>query len=225
MKSQLLVSVALFFCLHAAHAQHRPTHVILISIDGFRPEMYQDPAWPTPNLQYLMKQGTYAEHLKSVFPAYTYPSHTAMITGALPARSGIYANQPKGSKGEWNWFIDSIKVPTLWQALKNNGLTSAAIGWPVTNGKSPIDYNVPEIWPMNNPNDRITEARKYATPGLIEAIEHNATGVLDSTNMRDECFCLDENFARIASYIFKTRKPSFMAFHVIEVDGMEHEFG
>src|SRR5579872_912037 len=152
MKSQLLVSVALFFCLHAAHAQHRPTHVILISIDGFRPEMYQDPAWPTPNLQYLMKQGTYAEYLKSVFPAYTYPSHTAMITGALPARSGIYYNQPKNSRGEWNWEARYIRVPTLWQALHNSRLLTAAVEWPGSVGAE-INYTIPEIWAIDRPDD------------------------------------------------------------------------
>src|ERR1700731_4615961 len=79
-------------------------HVILISIDGFQPDMYLDPNWPAPNLRQLMKQGTYADHMLSVFPSYTYPSHTAMLTGALPARSGIYFNQPIGNRGEWNWF-------------------------------------------------------------------------------------------------------------------------
>src|ERR1700748_3368259 len=85
-------------------------HVILISIDGFHPDMYLDKSWPTPNLRELMKLGTYADHMLSVFPSYTYPSHTAMLTGALPARSGIYFNQPKNSKGEWNWFTKVIKV-------------------------------------------------------------------------------------------------------------------
>jgi predicted AlkP superfamily pyrophosphatase or phosphodiesterase len=98
----------------------KASHVILISIDGLHPDMYLDKSWPCPNLRQIMKQGTYADHMQSVFPAYTYPSHTAMLTGALPARSGIYFNQPKGSHGEWNWFISYIKVPTLWQAL--NGL-------------------------------------------------------------------------------------------------------
>lgn len=199
-------------------------HVILISIDGFRPEMYQDVNWPTPNLQWLMKRGVYAKHLKSVFPAYTYPSHAAMITGALPARSGIYFNQPKNSKGEWNWFLDSIKVPTLWQVLKQNSMTTASVEWPPSVGKG-IDYDVPEIWIISNPYDRISEARKYATPGLIDEIERNATGTLDSNNFRDECFCLDENAGRIAAYLFKTYEPNFLALHFAEVDGMEHEYG
>lgn len=199
-------------------------HVILISIDGLRPEMYRDKIWPTPNLQKLVKHGVYADHMTSVFPAYTYSSHTAMVTGALPARSGVYFNQPKGSKGDWYWYMDSMKVPTLWHVLKHQGQTTAAVQWPgsVT---TQIDWNVPEIWDVQHPLDRITVARKYATLGLIESIEQYATGRLDSTNMRDECFCLDENTGRIGAYIFKTYRPNLLAIHFAEVDGMEHEYG
>jgi hypothetical protein len=112
----------LLFIILAARAAAQPArHVILISIDGLRPDMYLDSSWPTPNLRFLMKKGVYAMHLKSVFPAYTYPSHTAMVTGALPARYGVYFNQPKGGNGQWDWFSTSIRVPTIWKVLSANG--------------------------------------------------------------------------------------------------------
>lgn len=222
LKSSLVVIAC---CLYCALALSQPVkHVILISIDGLRPEMYQDKSWPTPNLQFLMKQGTYAKHLKSVFPAYTYPSHTAMVTGALPARSGIAFNQPKNSKGEWNWFADSIKVPTIWQAMKKNRLTTAAVEWPLSVNAG-IDYCVPEIWDNEHPEDRITAARRYATPGLVEAIEANATGKLDSNSMSEEYFMLDENAGRMAAYIIQRYKPSLLALHFACVDGMQHGYG
>jgi len=160
----------------------------------------------------------------SVFPAYTYPSHTAMVTGALPARSKVVFNQPNGSRGEWNWYASYIKVPTLWQILKSNALTTSAVMWPAGVGAD-ITYNVSEIWSVNHPDDRITETRKYATPGLVEEIERNATGKLDSTNMSDGFFSLDENAGRMAAYIFKTYKPAFLALHFAEVDGFEHDQG
>jgi len=218
-----ILCLSVSFC--AVHAQSPiVNHVVLISIDGMRPEFYTDPLWPAPNLRILMKQGTYADHLKSVFPAYTYPSHTAMVTGALPARSGIAYNQPKNSKGEWNWFMDSIKVPTIWQALKKAGKTTAAVEWPPSVGKD-IDYDLPEIWSNEHPEDRITEARKYATPGLIEEVEQNATGKLDGHSMNEDYLSLDENAGRAAGYIFSHYKPGFLAVHFACVDGMEHEYG
>jgi predicted AlkP superfamily pyrophosphatase or phosphodiesterase len=214
-----------FYLLLASTLHAQPSrHVVLISIDGFHPDMYLDSSWPAPNLRHLMTSGVYADHLLSVFPAYTYPSHTAMLTGALPARSGIYFNQPKGSHGEWNWFAANIKTPTLWQGLHRQGLTSAAVEWPVSVGAE-INWNCPEIWSVDHPDDRITEARKYATPGLVAELEANATGKLDSTNMSDGRFSLDENAGRIAGYIFRKYKPAFLALHFAEVDGEEHDQG
>jgi predicted AlkP superfamily pyrophosphatase or phosphodiesterase len=218
----------LAFVLIPASAQSttpgRSAHVVLISIDGLHPDMYLDPGWPAPSLRELMQQGTYADHMKSVFPAYTYPSHTAMLTGALPARSGVTYNQPIGSHGEWNWFARYIKAPTLWQALRDHGLATAAVQWPATVG-APIDYNIPEIWAPSHPDDRISVSRKYATPGLVEAVERNVTGPLDSSNMDDNNFSLDVNAGHMAAYIFKTYKPAFLAVHFACVDGMEHEQG
>jgi len=105
-----------------------------------------------------MKKGTYAKGLKSVFPAYTYPSHTAMVTGALPARSGIYYNQPKTAGGQWDWFSTSIRVPTIWKVLRANGLTTAAVQWPLS-AMDAITYSVPEIFDIHHSDDRITLTR------------------------------------------------------------------
>jgi predicted AlkP superfamily pyrophosphatase or phosphodiesterase len=221
MKNRLVLLAFFFLLLDTTRGQVR--HVILISIDGLHPDMYLDPSWPAANLRELVKKGTYADHMLSVFPSYTYPSHAAMLTGALPARSGIYYNQPIGSTGDWNWFTKAIKVPTLWQALKKTGLTTSAVEWPVSVDPD-ITYNIPEIWSDEYP-DRITEPQKYATPGLIEEIEKNATGKLDSVNMSEDYFSMDANSARMAAYIFKTYHPALLAVHFAEVDGLEHEYG
>ena len=227
MKRSIFIFLILIIGLYA-NAQTAParraTHVILISVDGLRPEMYLDSSWPTPNLRYLMKQGTYAMHLKSVFPAYTYPSHTAMVTGALPARSGIYYNQPKTKNGQWDWFSTSIRVPTVWKVLKANGMTTAAVQWPLS-GMDAITYSVPEIFDIHHPDDRITLTRHYATPGLIDELEQNATGVLDSSTLSEDYLSVDDNSARMAGYIIRTKRPAFLAIHLVTVDGMEHEQG
>lgn len=199
-------------------------HVILISIDGLRPEFYLDSKYPTPNLQHLKNGGLYAQKMKSVFPSYTYPSHVAMLTGAMPARSGIYYNAPVGSTGNWNWFLKDIKAPTVWLALKAKGLTTSAVQWPVSVGEG-IDYSIPEIWDDNHAEDRISESRKYATKGLVEEIEQNATGKLNGENMSEEFVSMDTNAGRMAAYIFKTYKPNFLALHFACVDGAEHGAG
>ncbi len=215
----LLLAVSSF----SASAQVR--HVVLISIDGFRPEMYLDPSWPAPNLRYLMRHGVYADHMRSVFPAYTYPSHTAMVTGALPARSGVYFNQPKTGNGQWDWFATSIRVSySCGGALRAAGMTTCAVQWPLS-AMDTITYSIPEIFDIRHPGDRITLTRKYATRGLLEEIEEHCTGQLDSNTMSEDYFSIDDNSARMAGYIFETRKPAFLAMHLPSVDGKEHEEG
>jgi len=223
MKKWLLLFVLFpFFRLFAQPVKH----VILISIDGLHPDMYLDQSWPSNNMRALMTEGTYADHMISVFPAYTYPSHTAMLTGALPARSKIVFNQPVGDKsGNWNWYAKYIKVPAIWQVLHRAKFTTAAVMWPGTVGAD-IDYNFSEIWDNAHPDDRATEVRKHSTPaGLYEEIERNATGKLDSTKMNDNYFSLDENAGRMAAYIFRRYKPNFLAIHFATVDGFQHEYG
>ena len=206
----------------------QPTrHVVLISIDGMRPDFYLDPRWPAPNLQQLMKEGAYAFHMKSVFPSFTYPSHSSMVTGVYPATHEVCYNAPfapLGSDGRWNWETANIKARTIWDAAKEAGLTSAIIQWPVSVG-APVTWNIPEIWPEKDGEDRITEVRKHSTPGLVEEIEQNATGLLTKDNMNEEYLSFDENSGRMAAYIIKKYKPNLLAVHFAAVDGQEHEEG
>jgi predicted AlkP superfamily pyrophosphatase or phosphodiesterase len=174
-----------------------------------------------------MKRGTYARHMISVFPAYTYPSHSSMVTGAYPATHQVCYNAPfapLGSDGSWNWFTSEIKARTIWDAAKEAGITTAAVEWPVSVG-APITWNIPEIWPVKDGDDRITAARSYCTPGLIEEIEQNATGKLTRENMNENYLSFDENAGRIASYIMRKYKPGLLAVHLACVDGEEHAQG
>jgi predicted AlkP superfamily pyrophosphatase or phosphodiesterase len=86
------IFIAIMFVYSGSACAQSPiaSHVVLISIDGFHPDMYEDSTWPASNLRELMRRGTYADHMLSVFPSYTYPSHTAMVTRALisTSRSG-----------------------------------------------------------------------------------------------------------------------------------------
>jgi predicted AlkP superfamily pyrophosphatase or phosphodiesterase len=199
-------------------------HVILISIGGFYPGMYLDKCWQTPNLHRLMKQGVYANYMKSVFPSCTYPAHTAMITGALPARSGINFNKLTGSDKECFGLVNNIKTPTLWQVLKAKGITTAGVGWPGSISRD-MTWDLPEIGEVKQPDDRVTCALQYTTPGLIEEIQRNVTGKLDSNSASADCFGTDQQAGRIAAYIFKTRRPALLAVHFAGIEFQEHAYG
>ena len=65
--------------------------VILIGLDGFRPEM-MSPAL-TPNLAALAKGGVLCTHHRSVFPSETYVNVASILTGVSPGAHGIVANK------------------------------------------------------------------------------------------------------------------------------------
>lgn len=204
------------------------THVVVISIDGLRPEFYLDPSWPAPNLRKMATEGVAAEGVRGVFPSVTYPSHTTIVTGAMPAKHGIYYNspfEPSGSTGRWYWETALIKTPTLWHAVQQSGKTSASVAWPVTVG-APINWNLPEVWEVNRSIDRTTAIRREATPaGLFEEIEQFATGKLSGEDLNSDYFSMDENTGRMAAYLVKKYKPNFTTVHLVCADHAQHGEG
>jgi predicted AlkP superfamily pyrophosphatase or phosphodiesterase len=220
---RIILCLAITFNASLIGAQAK--HVILISIDGFRPDFYKDPSWPAPHLQRWKAEGVYADGVRSVFPSVTYPSHTTLVTGALPARHGIYYNVPYGEKkGHWYWEESYIQTTTLWDAVKKAGLRSAAVMWPVTVG-APIDYNFPVRRADNDEEtDQLTVTLPYITPAaLIDEIQEKATGKLSAKSFNDEN--LDITIGNMGAYIFKTYKPNLMALHFLGADHMQHKYG
>jgi predicted AlkP superfamily pyrophosphatase or phosphodiesterase len=204
-------------------------HVVLISVDGLRPEFYLDNSWPAPMLQQMRREGAHAEAVRSVFPSVTYPAHTTIITGTQPAEHGIYYNspfEPDGQTGRWYWEESAIQVPTLWDAAHQAGLGTASVFWPVSVG-APIDWNLPEIWPLDWEKVDFTDPlRRHATPkGLVEELEREATGRLTPQNFSFGRLTLDDRSAEMAAYLLASRKPGLLTVHLIGVDNSQHAEG
>lgn len=204
-------------------------HVILVSIDGFRPEFYQEEQWGTPNLKQMAKQGVSANGVRTIFPSVTYPSHTTLSTGTLPHKHGVYYNTTVGENGQpGNWIYDSkdVKVPTIWEKAKGKGLITASISWPVTLHNEFIDYNLPEIWDFNRPMDRITPTKLYSNPkGLFDEILTQALGQIHYSQFNLSSLAMDENLSRSAAYIIRTYKPNLLTIHLPITDGAQHKEG
>ena len=218
MKKNWITSIALFISL--AGISQQPTnikHVILITIDGFRPDFYLDTAWHATHLRELMAGGFHANGVNSVFPSMTYPSHTTIVTGVQPARHGIYYNNmfdPTGAVDQNYWQDSSIHVPTLAHALHDKGLKSASIYWPVS-ANSPADYNIPDIGGRGN--EVLESVTKPA--GFIRELQTNLFG--GSARLPGG----DQNEARIAAYIIQKDPPAFMTLHLFSVDHAQHVQG
>jgi len=223
---KLILSISAL-CIAAANMQAQERHVVLISVDGFRPDFYKDPSWGMVNLRQAMAEGAYSDGVRGVFPSVTYPSHTTIISGVKPLKHGIYYNtplEPLGATGRWYWEYDSLKVPTIWTAAKQAGLTTACVMWPVT-VHAPITYRIPEYWFLpkekGGSNDNAGGMAQEASPaGLYEEIQENVGGKLASSY-----FTADANNARMTAYLIMKYKPAFTAVHIADVDHFEHEQG
>ena len=213
-------------------AQAQNNHVILISVDGLRPEFYMEAEWGMVNLRQGMKVGAYAEGVRGSFPTVTYPSHTTIVSGVLPAKHGIYYNtpvEPLGISGKWFWYYKDIKVPTLWTAAKDAGLTTACVSWPVTVG-APITYNLPEyvVLPQNKgeKKDEVKAMLLESSPKeLVQEVQDYAVGKFGEFGATLDYNSNDQNKARMAAYIIKRYKPHFLALHIAATDHFEHEQG
>src|ERR1700690_1546676 len=91
----LLVVFLLVLASGNAVAQTQKPFVLLVSIDGLRPDNVfraDELGLKIPNLRHFLVDGTYATGVTGVLPTVTYPSHTTLLTGVAPAVHGIVAN-------------------------------------------------------------------------------------------------------------------------------------
>ena len=93
-------------------------HVVVVSIDGLRPDAIS--ASETPTLNRLAQEGSYTFSAATIVPSKTLPSHTSMLTGQPPDVHGVSWNTNAGLKKR------SVRIPTVFGVLRNEGLVTAA---------------------------------------------------------------------------------------------------
>ena len=209
--------------LPLAAAQDGDARVLLISIDGLMPSTYTSAERTrlVPNLSRLADGGAYADGVIGVLPTVTYPSHTTLITGVVPARHGIYDNRildPENrSSAAWYWYARGIKVPTLPMAARARGLRAAGVYWPVTVGMD-LDYLVPEFARSRHP-ESLALLRALSTPRtLVESIEHTRQRPFDWP-------LTDRDRTDMATFLVRTVDPHVLLLHLIDLDTAQHEHG
>jgi predicted AlkP superfamily pyrophosphatase or phosphodiesterase len=93
-------------------------HVILVSIDGLRPDAIA--RFDARNLQSLMRNGRYSLKARTVLPPKTLPAHASMLTGMPPSQHRI----------TWNSDLTArqgrIGVSTIFDIARQHGLRTAA---------------------------------------------------------------------------------------------------
>jgi predicted AlkP superfamily pyrophosphatase or phosphodiesterase len=201
--------------------------VMLISVDGLKPEAVleaQSHGLKLPNLRAFISDGAYANGVRGVLPTLTYPSHTTLLTGASPAKHGIYDNTTfdplaRNERG-WYWYTEDVKVPTLWDAAAARHLTTANIYWPVSVGAN-ITYNIPQIWRTGSDDD-LKLQRALSTPGLVQELSAELgryPGGMEETVAEDEVR------ARFAIRLLEKKHPGFFTMYVTGLDTEQHLSG
>ena len=228
---RLLAVVAVLFSLATrAVAQEAPRYVILITIDGLRAEMIDDPQMPSPFLKMMSREGLRIGRVIGVPPAATYPSHTTLVTGEVPARHRVFYNRPflwnKDTARISYWYADSIAVPTIWQRAHEASMKTASLFWPTSTGSPYIDNNVPEFWSLDYSCDQMAYIKPFCTPvGILDELEQNACGKLDTITYQAGSLQRDGRTAAMANYLMNHYQPRLMTIHLITTDYSQHDYG
>lgn len=226
MSRKAILLLIIFFCSLAAAAAPRP--VVMISIDGLRPDYIthaDEHGLAIPHLRRFLAEGTYAEGVTGVLPTVTYPSHTTLVTGVEPARHGIVNNTVFDpmlkNMGGWYWYAQDIRVPTLWDAAAGAGLVTASVGWPVTVGEKNIRYDLPEYWRAGIDEDRKL-LRAVSTPGLVEEMEASF-GPYPNGEQTD--VASDEVRTKVTLRLLSKYHAQFLTLHLSALDHIQHGTG
>lgn len=132
----------------------KPT-VLLVSLDGFRPD-YLDPA-NTPALNQLAAEGVQAQGLTPPFPSLTFPSHYTIITGLTPEHHGVVSNTMFDPQLNASFSLSSPSATLdgrwyggepLWVTAQKQGQLAATMFWP--GADAAIQGVRPAYWKLYN---------------------------------------------------------------------------
>ncbi len=203
--------------------------ILLISVDGFGSQYLHDTRAQMPHIRKLAQNGATADRMECSFPTLTRPNHTTLITGLPPGEHGVigndYLDRNTGRVIECRPRLDYraiVTAPTLPDAAKAAGLTTAGVAWPASAASPSLDWTVPDL-------DFQGDFERGSTPGLLEAL--NAEGVshkqrhtwkragLDGLRPRDRMR------ARIAEHLIRKRRPNLLLLKLITLDSVQHVSG
>jgi predicted AlkP superfamily pyrophosphatase or phosphodiesterase len=219
-------------CLIAARAASGADikQVVVVSVDGLAANYLDDPKADLSTLRKLRKLGAAADGMITSFPSVTWPSHASLITGVQPRTHGVLANTvfDRRSREQVVYIGDpvltkdqTVRAPTLYDAVHAAGLKTAAVIWPATNGASTLDWTIPDA-------ARAELHQRYTTPGLVA--ELGAAGI-DISQLgawgwqKQYALRRDRLYAQAAAYLIEKKQVNLLLVHLVSADGIQHVFG
>lgn len=179
-----------------------------------------------PNYQKYVAGGARTESMLSVYPSVTYAAHTSMATGCVPGKTGILCNferlEPAVFEHPWVLTHDKVRVPDIFTAAKQAGLSTASVFWPVTGNHPDVDYLINE-WPGCAPDLPIDEA--LATQGSSREMQEIARMYAKEMKRTGDHPGCDYFVADCAAEIIRRHVPDLIMLHPANVDGARHGNG
>jgi predicted AlkP superfamily pyrophosphatase or phosphodiesterase len=155
---RLICLIAVAMAAPAVRAQPA-RHVILVTIDGGAAYHLYNQELRIPNIRELIDRGTWVASSETVFPSVTHPSHTTIVTGVEPRLHGVTDNTMVNRRTGESFPATNkprkeiVRVPTIFDAAKKAGLSTAAFFWPETLEDPSIDHNIPEVFTTDHKGD------------------------------------------------------------------------
>jgi predicted AlkP superfamily pyrophosphatase or phosphodiesterase len=194
MKRPLRIWLLSLFALVAGCAAPAE-HVVIVSIDGGRPDVILTSN--TPNIHALAAEGAYTWWAQTIIPSITLPAHSSMLTGCQMAKHGMSWNDKFRPEAGF------VKTSTCFEIAKAAGLGTAMfvgkeklkhIAKPgtvdtfqvVEGGAVPISTAAGDYFKANKPGilfvhypdpDTAGHARGWGSPAQHAAIENCDTGI------------------------------------------------
>jgi predicted AlkP superfamily pyrophosphatase or phosphodiesterase len=231
---RFLLTVVLFVVLtitarvNATYA--RSNIVVLVSIDGLAAYYFDDPKAEMPNIRALAADGARAKSMNAVAPTVTWPNHTTLVTGVTPAVHGVVGNNyyDRAKKEQVTLIFDPIldkeeivKVPTIYDIAKFNGLSTAAINWPGSRNAKNLDWTTPEV---HKPD----LYRKYTTPAVLDLCRENGFSLVDEMfpgGVRKKEYETDATNLRVLKLLIANKRPNLALLHIGNPDHVQHDKG
>lgn len=207
-------------------------HVIVVGIDGLRPDMINEKTMP--NLNAMRARGVSSKDHRTIFPSETRGALTALASGARPETTGILGNEFYSRDGSGrltgtdtihDWRAGDRRIvgglvtaTNLSETLAKNGKTFAVVNssgqgsFTALNWKGAdlgqIGYNVrhPAIsFPAELAVD-VAEQHRMPAQGLDRGAERQAVAVFTDT-------------------VWPAKKPDATIIWLTEVDSASHRYG
>jgi predicted AlkP superfamily pyrophosphatase or phosphodiesterase len=190
--------------------------VLVISFDAVSDKDFLKMAEFCPTIAEFIQSSHLQTEVKTVFVSNTYPIHTSVSTGVLPAKHDIITNVEHGV-----WVTDSRKIgaKAIWEAAGEKKLTTAAILWPVT-GHAKIKFNLPEIHILHNQNQLIENLRAGSPLfQLKEFLRHGRKlhGIAQPG--------LDDFVTAVSEDVIREKQPDLTLVHLTIYDDAFHHHG